>query len=90
MKKAELSKASVLDLHGEVERITERMTAIQQERDKLLAEALALHEEREPLETELAERAWVMRDPEVPGGRMTVPRMVLNAREAAESLTPKD
>jgi hypothetical protein len=84
MSKRDLGKMTVLELHERVEAIHEQLFAIQQEKDRLLAEALALHEERTPLEAELEERAWVMRDPEVAGGRMTVPRMVLNARTAAE------
>jgi hypothetical protein len=77
MKKAEMQKMSVLDLHGEVERLNEAMFAIQQEKDELLAKALSLHEERIPFEEELDARARTM--------GQTVPRMVLNAREAAKA-----
>lgn len=85
MKKADLKKMDVLELADEHERIVARLTELDAERDRIHAEAMALHEERAPLEAELEERAWVMRDPEVAGGRMTVPRMILNAREAAKA-----
>jgi hypothetical protein len=77
MKKAEMQKMGVLELHEEVERLNEELFAIQQEKDELLAKALSLHEERVPFEEELDARARTM--------GQTVPRMVLNAREAAKA-----
>jgi uncharacterized small protein (DUF1192 family) len=71
----DLHKLGVAELQDAVDDLSDRMAAIGAERDKLHAEAMALHEERVPYEEELASRAAVM--------GATVPRMVLDARTAA-------
>jgi uncharacterized coiled-coil DUF342 family protein len=75
MKKADLHKLGVVELADAVDDLSDRMAAIGAERDKLHAEAMALHEERVPYEEELATRAAAM--------GTTVPRLVLDARNAA-------
>jgi hypothetical protein len=77
MNKREMQKMGVLQIHEEIERLNAELFAIQREKDELLAKALSLHEERIPFEEELDARARTM--------GQTVPRMVLNAREAAKA-----